>query len=336
MSRQPRPRRPKRVDEPRWSVDDALRVKADLVDWFRGRDGVKAAYLAYSWFYGPVWPAELGERWSFAEQTAHDTAASLADTPLIWCDPPMTDLIAAAADTYPPEPFYPHGVPAPDGMVIFAKPLPIVWREAVSGAETQQRLAAISWGTGESTRGRPVLSIVSWVRGTGPFRYPAERLVVRYPGLRLLSQAVGEYGATPEDEGGPAGPNRILQTLVALCRTPLVKDEHAHTSPASRQRATKAGVVDRPVRRIYLRRPDIADAELGAAREHRAGRPPRGHWVRGHWKQQWFASLNEHRPMWITGYARGDFAQGTVTGTKVLIATNRGAAPPPADRQANP
>jgi hypothetical protein len=195
---------------------------------------------------------------------------------------------------------------------------------------------AISWGTGESTHGRPVLSIVSWVRGTGPFRYPAERLVVRYPGLRLLSQAVGEYGATPEDQGGPAGPNRILQTLVALCRIPLVKDEHAHTSQASRQRANKAGVVDRPVRRIYLRRPDIADAELGAAREHRAGHTPLGHWVQRHWKQQWFASLNEHRPMWISGYARGDFTQGTVTGTKVLTASNRDAAPPPADRPAIP
>jgi hypothetical protein len=281
VSRHPRPRRPKRVDEPRWSVDDALRIKADLVDWFRGRDGVKAAYLAYTWYYGS-WPGELGDPWSFAERTASDTAASLVETPLIWCDPPMTDLIAAAADTYPPEPFYPHGVPAPDGMVIFAKPLPIVWREALSGAETEQRLAAISWGTGESTHGRPVLSIVSWARGTGLFRYPAEQLAVRYPGLRLLSQAVGEYGATPEDEGGPAGPNRILQTLVALCRTPLVKDEHAHTSAASRQRATKAGVVDWPVRRIYLRRPDIADADRLFGITCRDGAPHRGHGARGH------------------------------------------------------
>jgi len=40
--------------------------------------------------------------------------------------------------------------------------------------------------------------------------------------------------------------------------------------------------------------------------------------------------------MWISGYARGDFTQGTVTGTKVLIASNRDATPPPADRQANP
>ena len=87
MSRQPRPRRPKRVDEPRWSVDDALRVKADLVDWFRGGDGIRAAYLAYSWFYGRMWPAELGDPWSFAEQTARDTAASLAETPLIWAYP---------------------------------------------------------------------------------------------------------------------------------------------------------------------------------------------------------------------------------------------------------
>jgi hypothetical protein len=41
--------------------------------------------------------------------------------------------------------------------------------------------------------------------------------------------------------------------------------------------------------------------------------------------------------MRMSGYAHGDFAQGTVTGTKVLIASNRDAMPPqPADRPANP
>jgi hypothetical protein len=37
----------------------------------------------------------------------------------------MVDLLAAAADTYPIETIQPHHLIAPDGIVIFAKPMPV-------------------------------------------------------------------------------------------------------------------------------------------------------------------------------------------------------------------
>jgi hypothetical protein len=46
--------------------------------------------------------------------------------------------------------------------------------------------------------------------------------------------------------------------------------------------------------------------------------------VRGHWKNHWHPSIREHRYIWITGYPRGDFTAGTVTGDKVLIASGPG------------
>ncbi len=321
--RQPRPRRPEH--ERVWSVDDALRLYTKLVEWLPTRDGVKACYLAYHLSYRGSWPPELAEesaRWELAEQTARESATTIGSTSLIWCDPPMTDLIAAAADTYPPEPFLEHNLPSPHGIVIFAKPLPAVWQDQY--AETERReLSAITWATGLSTDDRQTLSIAGWEPRTGIDRYRDPDLTIYYSGLRLASYVLGLYGATPEDQGGPAGTNRILQTFAALSRTPLVRDESAPGSKAARQAAARAGLQDRPIRRVYLRRPQDGPAELEAARAERAGRPPRAHWVRGHWKDQWYPSIEEHRTIWVSGYPRGDFSAGTVGGTKVLVATDR-------------
>jgi hypothetical protein len=62
----------------------------------------------------------------------------------------MVDLLAAPADTYPIEPIEPHHLLAPDGIVIFAKPMPVVWHDE-AGDPTNQRLSVTSWGEGRST-----------------------------------------------------------------------------------------------------------------------------------------------------------------------------------------
>ena len=54
------------------------------------------------------------------------------------------------------------------------------------------------------------------------------------------------------------------------------------------------------------------------------GRKLRSHWVRGHWRQQWYPSIQDHRTIWIDGFIRGDAELGTVTGRKIYVA--RGAA----------
>lgn len=236
----------------------------------------------------------------------------------------MVDLVAAAAGTYPPEPFLEHHLPAPNGIVLFARPLPAVWQDQHDDTARRQ-ISAITWTSGLSTSDKPALSIAGWERHTGLDRYRNPDLAIHYRGLRVVSYVMGLYGTPPADQGGPAGPNRILQTFAALCRTPLVRDETTPGSKAARQAAQRAGRPDPLIRRVHLRRPEHAQEELDAARAARAGAPVRGHWVRGHWKQQWHASMGEHRAIWISGYPRGDFAAGTVTGRKVLIASD-GAA----------
>jgi hypothetical protein len=236
-SRKPRPPVPRRrPDADRiWSVDDALREDAKLVRWFDSGDGVRGIYRFYYDFYQGQWPASLPDtaaRWQHAEMTAANSADALRAADPIWCDPPMVDLLAAAADTYPTEPIQPHHLLAPDGIVIFAKPLPVVWYDN-AGDPTDQRLSAISWAEGRSTTdGRPLLGITGWQRAAGLFTFDQPTFAVRYTGLRPASNVIGPYGTALSDLA-VAEPYRILQTLTALCRTPLVRDESAPASKAS-------------------------------------------------------------------------------------------------------
>jgi hypothetical protein len=112
----------------------------------------------------------------------------------------MVDLLAAAADTYPAEPMRPEQLLAPDGIVIFAKPLPVVWRG--DGEDAKYHLAAIGWGESLSTgHGRPFTAITAWHRYTG-LRRESSGVSVRYVGLRPQSHSMGAPWIEPTDVGG--------------------------------------------------------------------------------------------------------------------------------------
>jgi hypothetical protein len=299
-------------------------------------------YLAYHLAFDGDWPQQLADpavRRSFAREQAIGTVETFQACDPIWCDPPMVDLISAASDTFPVGPFREHELPAPNGFLLFAKPLPAVWQLNEPNLVHQEPLTAISWGSGLSIEDKPILSIATWKRGHGTVRYHSPPTTVRYNGLQLVSHVIGHYGAPMQDCDGPAGPNKILQTFAALSRAPVVREESGMTgtSFASFQRARAAGVKDPRIRRLYLLRPEQAAEELADARAARAGKPRRGHWVRGHWRRQWFPSVGQHNAVWIERHSRGDFGLGEVSGSKVLVASgNRvqaeGATPSTATR----
>jgi hypothetical protein len=113
--------------DPRWSVEDALRVKEQLCDRLRTPDGVKEMYVQYHQLYHGSWPATVPDPWKLARITADDNAELLSTAELVWCDPPMVDLLAAAGETFPVTPVQPHHLLSPNGIVIFAQPLPALW-----------------------------------------------------------------------------------------------------------------------------------------------------------------------------------------------------------------
>jgi len=103
-------------DQPRWSAEDALRIKDQLCQWLRTSDGVKAIYLHMHSMYKGTWPPSITDPWRLAAATAEENADLFASDELIWCDPAMVDLLAAAADTYPDTPVRPQHLPSPHGI----------------------------------------------------------------------------------------------------------------------------------------------------------------------------------------------------------------------------
>ena len=350
MSRSKKPRKPKQQrphhDIRWWTADDALRIKTRLIDWYRTAEGVKGTYVSTTVVFGNRSPdADNPDRdlWDYAAQAATDTADRLTDTDLIWCDPHMVDLLAAAADSYPRQaPIEQHNLLAPDGFVIFAKPLPSTYLNADTKQVNDTTISAITWLTVEGSTGDPALAIEAWSRNPNPsipIRCIESRIIIRYTELASDGAAIGHFGLPRDSHDGPAGTIEILLALAALCRSPHTRDEQTAASKAARQRAARSGVDDTKIRRIYLRKPELAANELDAARAERAGQ--RGHWVRGHWKDQWYPSVEEHRTIFIEGYPRGDFTRGEVTGPKVLVASDRpgrasDSGPAPGDRNGVP
>lgn len=308
----------------KWTVDEALLITARFVEWLGTGD---ANRLSQHYVWDWPWPEfnieSDGQRRQAAAESNDALAAAIRDQDPIWCDPSMVDLLAVATAELPAvESVEPWQLPAPTaGLVLFSKPLPAEWQliEDQKGNVTQEytdEISAISWE--RPWRHSPDWWLVRpWGRQVGTGIYDVQGCgKVRCPDLRPTSviEVMGSDKAAQQRIG------KILIALTALSRTASSVRESQVTAPKkARLRASRAGMTDPRVRRLYLQRPDQGAAEIDALRAERQG-TPRGHWVRGHWRQQWFPSVQEHRWQWIDGFPRGDFSKGTVGGERILIA----------------
>lgn len=112
---------------------------------------------------------------------------------------------------------------------------------------------------------------------------------------------------------------RVLQAHFALLKSPLSADERGVRDPKVSPR-TKRSLGD-TLRRVYLRRPEVAAYEADEAAAAREGRAPmRAHWVRGHWRNQHFSRSGENRWIWIDGFIKGNVEAGTMVSRKVAVA----------------
>jgi hypothetical protein len=296
------------------TVDDALRMQATLARWLSTGDGAKCSYaigeLIHSRFPGIEPPT-----WERAKREATSFSQSIAAATLVWCDPPMVDMWAAAADSYPDEPLEAHQLLDPDGIVILAKPLPRVI-DADQPQLPKEQISAITWST--TGRDGSTVVLLTWNRHRGLDKVgwsDQPRHTILAPGLSPSTLGIRQLGSPREGEAAV----QLLQVLSGLIRSPLTQESDTSGSKAARKLAARAGMTDPHIRRVYLRRPEQATAELQAARDLRASGASRGHWVSGHWKRQWHPSVGEHRWARIEGYPRGDFSAGEVAGTKAKI-----------------
>ena len=105
-----------------------------------------------------------------------------------------------------------------------------------------------------------------------------------------------------------------LRSLSAIARSPRTKAVSKPVTVARRKKGKRTYTKERNVTVMSLHRPETARYELDGAR----GRTQRQHWVRGHWRSQWYATVENHRLKWIDGFIKGDPDKGTVQNRKVI------------------
>lgn len=130
----------------------------------------------------------------------------------------------------------------------------------------------------------------------------------------------------------------LLRAIKAIADSPLSRQDHGdtvgtrHKHPKKSRRRKALDLSS--IKVVSLRQPEYGQYELDAAAGYQPKTPQRLHWVRGHWRNQWYPSAQEHRPRWIDGFIKGNADYGDVTDRPtVYLATGD---TPPAGRHETP
>jgi hypothetical protein len=109
----------------------------------------------------------------------------------------------------------------------------------------------------------------------------------------------------------------IVRATWLLMTQPGVTDvDEQLTSRTMRRRAEREGYNPAPVRVVRIHH----DADTPRRSEQSDGRTYRVRWtVRGHWRNQWYPSRHEHRPVWINPHIKGPDSAPLRTGETVHL-----------------
>lgn len=323
---------------------NAQRALRDLSHTPNGRlfftaGGVMMADLAAEALGAPTSEYLPGGSVAAAHRIWSEQGPNLSTDTLVWADAGFCDLLEAAAlglreqaaadGIFRSEEF---DLLAPSGTLYLSRPIELVRRHEadprtyrrldwnVDGGGTLLKVMAI--GDRPEDRGRTYkLGVPEWTLGS-----------IKGVGYGWTAPAITPIGTDMEV---PAGDNLsnyhstfLVLALASLARSKHVLDEPAATRSRQSRPPTGPGSQNQGempgVRRISLTRPEIGRLEVEAARP---GASRRAHWVRGHWRRQWYATVEEHRMRWVDGHMRGDPAIGLVTGERVLIARQPKSVP---------
>lgn len=267
------------------------------------------------------------------------------DSPTILVGDDAAAMMIAAAMTTPDEPLHPQEMISSSGVVFFAtaqdfSKVPLNQQLDQDGAARAKRMfdhlsvRALSWfPTGPGSNGDlPGMMITLHTDGPDAQRY-AEVDFPQPPTSPLMPSAVYQYLYNLASGFGHVGGDRnqyatiqpsvrtlmaFVRAVSAIARSPQTVESKAITESDKQKklRTRKRLPAPRDIRVLALRHSEHGGYELAAA----TGRKVRAHWVCGHWRNQWYPSLQEHRTIWIDGYVHGDADLGVVSGPKVYVA----------------
>lgn len=261
-------------------------------------------------------PGEVGQA---------DELREALETLVLWSDPivveaEMMPIVDAAAQSFQPETFEETDLLTQSGFVRLPEPMFMYDRN-------QKRISFRAFGwhplmladkeTGAVHGNGVVLAVWSHRDDVlaGLDDYPLD---VGQDAEEFLRGAISPYMLShatpwlfgekvPDDGADEAAALSWWTNVQALMRLMMqtVSDRYQERAPrASIKRAHRAGFT-RPEHDPY-----ITVIRLRRPRGHRSDEPSTVEWsqrwiVGGHWRNQWFPSLNTHRQIWISGYVKG-------------------------------
>jgi hypothetical protein len=236
----------------------------------------------------------------------------------------FSEMMCAAAVSAPTSIIHPTELLSEHGVLFFSREQDL--SDLLPG---QLPIRGIRWTTTPRRRG-PFLTIQTLAEGrrleedsrrrmnmTGERVLPPREL----RGFLLPHELVGLSLEADEANGEdiPASSEHLiglLRSISAIARSPHTASEDRKIQQRIKKHGKVKQVVDQKIRVLSLHNPDYGRYELDAA----TGRKLRQHWVRGHWRNQWYPGEQINKTIWIDGFVRGDAAIGTVTGQKVYVA----------------
>lgn len=246
---------------------------------------------------------------------------------VIFAHDDFAQMMNAAAITAPQRLIKPHELLADSGFLYFETE-----QNLTEIADVYQPVRAISWSTNSdhtSQSDRRMLQVFIWCEG----HHRAEEwdnLSVTVGAPREINYAmhVCGFSFTPIDQHMTDQPIEkaadrhgpiigLIRAIGAIASSPASIQQDAAVKPRTKKKKRRGtSSVPSSVRILSLHNPDHGRYELDAA----TGRRVRAHWVRGHWRNQWYAKDQEHRIIWIDGFAKGDAERGIITAPKVYVA----------------
>jgi hypothetical protein len=275
----------------------AIDAKADLVRWWRRKDGLDWG-RDFIWHFLDQDARAQPDAREYCDSWARLQSRLLLDSPPYYVTADMSALVSAAAAVMPAEPFLPTDPLDEQGFVYFAE------RVTTPGALLTKPTRAVSW-----------------------YRLPGEgasgTLVVSYQDKRTV-EVVDEDGQPDEDPdlskfaaliptrafqfwdgntliGADAEQARLIKALWTIAGQRIVHVTSARPGRATVRRLEREQLPVEPVRVVTLRRRDTVDPAIDQRPVDWSHR-----WiVSGHWRNQYLPSVQAHRLQWIAEHVKG-------------------------------
>lgn len=259
---------------------------------------------------------------------------SLADDPLHYVAEPFCELVRAAAPSLPTTTnFAQEDMPGPFGFMFFSLEFPLFshlfehpttwavqWVQTANG-ETWEPQGVMTWWFADKaatiasmpevmrlTSDKTVEDVREMqflINETGPPMMPMMTAEVKFGSQLSALEGV-------DKPGDPYWFFRYLVTTWNLQRQRVTRTTETYPPRATQRRMSREGYAAdlAKVRVIDLGGSNSAGDGTGREYHHR--------WVvNGHWRNQWYPSLEDHRPVWISPYTKGPEDAPFLTGEKV-------------------